>query len=162
MKTVEEVLAELKELDNQLADESDYLKDCLKIDLFVEVPDDIFNEALRQSGIKDRDFWLIVNSRHHDRKLRMRHRTIVHIPHASLDAPQCFHNRLKVDKDYFQKMNIYESDYLIDQFRPEDLDSLIFSYSRMFCDVERFRDAKKELNALLNRRGASMSGMPIK
>ena len=153
MKTVEEVLAELKKLDSDLADESDYLKDCLKIDLFVEVPDDIFNEALRQSGIKERDFWLIVNSRHHDRKLRMRHRTIVHIPHASLNAPRCFYDRLKVDRNYFHRMNIYESDYLIDQFRPDDLDCLIFPYSRMFCDVERLRDDGKELNALLNKRG---------
>ncbi len=86
------------------------------------------------------------------RKIK-RGRIIVHIPHASLDVPDFFFERLKVDKEYFDRMNVYESDYLIDEFKPDDLECLIFPYSRMFCDVERFRDDRKEKMALRYRRG---------
>lgn len=86
------------------------------------------------------------------RKIK-RGRVIVHIPHASLDVPDFFIQRLKVDQEYFNRMNIYESDYLIDRFRPVDLDCLIFPYSRMFCDVERYRDDHLESMAIWHRRG---------
>ena len=86
------------------------------------------------------------------RKIK-RGRIIVHIPHASLQVPDFFVERLNVDKDYFDRMNVFESDYLIDEFKPDDLDCLIFPYSRMFCDVERFRDDRKERMALWHSRG---------
>lgn len=89
---------------------------------------------------------------HRIRKIKRR-RIIVHIPHSSLNVPESFIQRLKVDKEYFNRMNVYESDYLIDLFKPDDLASLIFPYSRMFCDVERFRDDHKESNAIWQRRG---------
>ena len=86
------------------------------------------------------------------RKIK-RGRIIVHIPHASLNVPDIFLKRLKVSRNYFDRMNVYESDYLIDTFRPDDLECLMFPYSRMFCDVERFRDDKKEKMALFCKRG---------
>jgi N-formylglutamate amidohydrolase len=86
------------------------------------------------------------------RKIK-RGRIIVHIPHASLQVPDFFVERLNVDKDYFDGMNVFESDYLIDEFKPDDFECLIFPYSRMFCDVERFRDDGKEIMALWHRRG---------
>lgn len=86
------------------------------------------------------------------RKIK-RGRIIVHIPHSSLTVPESFIKRLKVDEGYFNGMNVYESDFLIDMFRPDDLECLIFPYSRMFCDVERFRDDHKESNAIWRKRG---------
>ena len=84
---------------------------------------------------------------------KRRGRIVVHIPHVSLNVPEEFLNRLKVDREEFDRMNIYESDYMIDGFRPDDLDYLIFSYSRMFCDVERYRDDHLEEMAIWHRRG---------
>jgi len=80
-------------------------------------------------------------------------KVIIHVPHSSLSVPDFFLERLKVDRDYFNKMNIYESDYLIEHFIPDDCNSVIFNYSRMFCDVERFRDDNDEYMAKHFRRG---------
>ena len=84
---------------------------------------------------------------------KRRKRIIVHIPHASLDAPDVFLRRLKIGREDFDRINVYESDYLIDTFRPDDLDCLIFPYSRMFCDVERYKDDHLEEMAIWHRRG---------
>ncbi len=84
---------------------------------------------------------------------KQRNRIIIHIPHASLAVPEEFQKRLLIDEEEFEKENIFESDYLIDVFCSEDLDHLIFPYSRMFCDVERFRDDRKEHMAMFYQRG---------
>ena len=65
---------------------------------------------------------------------------IVHIPHASIEVPKLFKERLLIDEDEFKKENIFEADYLIDTFKPKDFIVLSSNYSRMFCDVERFKE----------------------
>ena len=70
---------------------------------------------------------------------------IIHIPHASLDMPNIFLERLTLPLEHIQKENIFISDYLVDKFVPKDFKNIvIFSYSRMFCDVERYLDDKQE------------------
>ena len=70
---------------------------------------------------------------------------IIHIPHASLDMPNIFLERLTLPLEYIQKENIFISDYLVDKFVPKDFKNIVkFSYSRMFCDVERYLDDKQE------------------
>ena len=70
---------------------------------------------------------------------------IIHIPHSSLEVPKEFRGRLLVDDKYFEKENIFMSDYKIDEFIPKDYPNIVkFNYSRMFCDVERYLDDSKE------------------
>ena len=70
---------------------------------------------------------------------------IIHIPHASLEILPKFKEQLMVSYSYFQKENIFISDYLIDKFVPENFNNIIkFKYSRMLCDVERYLDDDKE------------------
>ncbi len=70
---------------------------------------------------------------------------IIHIPHSSLKVPGFFKEKLLVDIDYFEKENIFISDYMIDQFVPKKFPNIVkFEYSRMFCDVERYLDDSKE------------------
>ena len=70
---------------------------------------------------------------------------IIHVPHSSLKIPRCFQKRLMVDSKYFEKENQFISDFLIDQFLPPNFSNVVkFSYSRMFCDVERYLDDSKE------------------
>ena len=70
---------------------------------------------------------------------------IIHIPHSSLKVPKEFRGRLLVDDEYFEKENIFMSDYKIDEFIPKDYPNIVkFNYSRMFCDVERYLDDSKE------------------
>ena len=70
---------------------------------------------------------------------------IIHIPHSALKTPRIFRKRLLVDKNYFEKENIFISDYLVDKFIPKDFSNIVkFNYSRMFCDVERYLDDNLE------------------
>lgn len=78
---------------------------------------------------------------------------IFHVPHACLDVPDFYLERLKVNRNYFDRINIYESDYLIDTFIPDDCNHIIFPYSRLFCDVERYRNDDDEQMARLYSRG---------
>lgn len=64
---------------------------------------------------------------------------IIHIPHASLEVPNNFKDQLLVDYDYFQRENIFISDYKVDEFIPKGFPNVVkFNYSRMFCDVEKY------------------------
>lgn len=69
---------------------------------------------------------------------------IVHIPHPSLKCPSIFYKNLICSKKEFQNNNIFISDYLIDRFAPKLWNIIKFDYSRLFCDVERFKDDSKE------------------
>ena len=70
---------------------------------------------------------------------------IIHVPHASLEVPADFKDQLLVDYDYFQKENIFISDYKVDEFIPKGFPNVVkFNYSRMFCDVEKYLDDSKE------------------
>jgi len=70
---------------------------------------------------------------------------IIHIPHASLNIPKSFKNKLTISYSKFQKENRFISDYRIDEFVPKDFSNIVkFDYSRMYCDVERYLDETKE------------------
>lgn len=70
---------------------------------------------------------------------------LFHIPHASLKIPNIYWNVCVKDKEYIKKSNIFLSDYMLEKLVPERSNKLIFKYSRMFCDVERFKDNSKEV-----------------
>lgn len=70
---------------------------------------------------------------------------IIHIPHASLDIPKDFKKNLLVPEGYFNKENIFISDYKVDNFVPNNFPNIVkFKYSRMFCDVEKYLDDSQE------------------
>jgi len=67
---------------------------------------------------------------------------ILHIPHSSTCIPETFTVSEGVSlKDEFQRMTDWFTDELFDL---DDVKKLIFPYSRLFCDVERFREDKDE------------------
>ena len=73
MKTVEEVLNELKKIDSTLpGDKNRDIRNCLKIDLFFEVPDTIFYEAMKKNNTNVDDFRDIQYARYRERKENMR------------------------------------------------------------------------------------------
>ncbi len=72
---------------------------------------------------------------------------IFHIPHSSLKIPKKYWNICLKDKSYIEKTNIFLSDYLTDKLIPNKSHKLIFKYSRLFCDVEKFINDKKEIMA---------------
>lgn len=72
---------------------------------------------------------------------------LFHIPHSSLTIPKMFWSICVKDLDYIKKTNLFLSDYLIDKLVPYQCNRLKFKYSRIFCDVEKFKDDYKETMA---------------
>lgn len=70
---------------------------------------------------------------------------LFHVPHSSLKIPKQFWSICIKDKKYIQNANILLSDYLTDKLLPNKCHRLIFKYSRLFCDVEKFKDDAKEI-----------------
>lgn len=70
---------------------------------------------------------------------------LFHIPHSSIKLPKKYWEICMKDKEYIEKSNIFLSDYLVNKLSPNNSNKLIFPYSRIFCDVEKFKDDKKEI-----------------
>lgn len=70
---------------------------------------------------------------------------LFHVPHSSLKIPKQYWDICIKDKTYIKRTNIFLSDYLTDKLIPNKSHKLVFKYSRLFCDVEKFKDDSKEL-----------------
>ena len=75
----------------------------------------------------------------------MKNYVLFHIPHSSLKIPKMFWSICIVDKMHINNSNILLSDYLTNELIPNNAHKIIFNYSRIFCDVEKFKDDSKEV-----------------
>lgn len=72
-------------------------------------------------------------------------KTILHLPHSSLAVPDEFYDGLLISAEEFNYYNWFMTDYRVDSlFQNLEGHRYRASYSRMYCDVERFRDDCKE------------------
>lgn len=72
-------------------------------------------------------------------------KTLLHIPHASLAVPQIFYSGLLISEEEFCRYNREMSDIGVEElFRDVEGERNIAPYSRLFCDVERYREDEKE------------------
>ena len=67
---------------------------------------------------------------------------ILHIPHSSLYIPE--ESLVQYDKRFLKEELLLMTDRFTDELFNLPYTSIVFSYSRLFCDVERFRDDDKE------------------
>ena len=71
---------------------------------------------------------------------------LLHMPHVSLDVPDEFYDWLVIPKWLFHKYNLEMTDLGIDElFKDYNYIKVIPKYSRLYCDVERYRDDNKEI-----------------
>ena len=71
---------------------------------------------------------------------------ILHIPHSARLLPKHFEVSKKTDlQKEFERITDWYTDELFDV---ADTIKIVFPYSRLYCDVERFRDDKDEEMAL--------------
>ena len=71
---------------------------------------------------------------------------LLHMPHISIKVPRKFFNGLIIPKDLFRKYNLEMSDIGIDElFKDYKCIKIKPKYSRLFCDVERFRNDNDEI-----------------
>ena len=70
---------------------------------------------------------------------------LFHVPHSALKIPKQYRDICIKDQNYIKRTNKFLSDYLTDKLIPNKCHKLIFKYSRLFCDVEKFKDDSKEI-----------------
>lgn len=70
---------------------------------------------------------------------------LVHVPHSSLKIPKSFWKYCLIEKKDLYKENYFLCDNYVNKFIPKKCKKIVFKYSRMFCDVERFIDDNKEI-----------------
>lgn len=71
---------------------------------------------------------------------------IIHIPHSSLRLPKMFKSKCLLTKEQLKKENLILTDLYTNRFFNRTKYNIIrFKYSRLFLDVEKFKDDKKEI-----------------
>lgn len=71
---------------------------------------------------------------------------IVHIPHSSLKLPDIFYDKVTLSKEEILNENKKLCDIYVDKFIEKGNYTIVkFDYSRLFCDVEKFKDDNKEV-----------------
>ncbi len=75
----------------------------------------------------------------------MKIKVVLHLPHTSLKFPKVFYKGLVIDKAQLNKYNLEMTDFDVDKlFSQVDATRIKAKYSRLFCDVEKFKDEAKE------------------
>lgn len=75
----------------------------------------------------------------------MNDKLLIHIPHSKLKFSKIFLDKITIDIDKIESENIFMSDYLVDKcLSKEKTNVILFNYSRLFCDVERFKNDADE------------------
>jgi len=70
---------------------------------------------------------------------------LFHIPYSSSKIPTQYWDICIKDKQYIKSTNVFLIDYLTDKLIPNKCHKLVFKYSRLFCDIEKFKDDSKEI-----------------
>lgn len=72
-------------------------------------------------------------------------KVLLHIPHSSLKVPKKFYKGLLISREEFQKYNLKMTDVGIDElFKEVKGYKYKAKYSRLYCDVEKYKDNSKE------------------
>ena len=73
---------------------------------------------------------------------------LIHIPHASLFIPEEYRKTALISREELNEENLFMCDTGLTELIPEGLKSqtVAFPYSRLYCDVERFRDGSEPMD----------------
>lgn len=81
------------------------------------------------------------------KNIKLKMEKIFHIPHSSLYIPPNYINEYVVSKEKLEYDVMIMSDIKTNEFVDSE-DCIIFPYSRLFCDVERFNSDEEEMNSV--------------
>lgn len=76
----------------------------------------------------------------------MKRNVLFHIPHSSLYIPEEYKRETLLTEEELEKENLFMCDYRVDELLEDKENAIIFPYSRLYCDVERFRDESETMN----------------
>ena len=74
---------------------------------------------------------------------------LIHVPHASMYIPEAYRRSALIPQEELEEENRFMCDTGILELIPPTLygNAVIFPYSRLYCDVERFRDGSEPMEA---------------
>ncbi len=73
---------------------------------------------------------------------------LLHFPHVSLTLPRAFYRELLISKGEATVYNLKMSDLSVDElFKDVEATRMYAKYSRLYCDVEKFRNDEQEVMA---------------
>lgn len=75
----------------------------------------------------------------------MKKYVLIHIPHSSLYIPEDYKKTSLLTLDELDKENLFMCDYRVNELVNNN-QTIIFPYSRLYCDVERFKDDSEIMN----------------
>lgn len=76
----------------------------------------------------------------------MRKYILIHIPHSSLYIPEEYKETTLLTSSMLEEENLFMCDFKIDELIDDKSQTIIFPYSRLYCDVERFKDDSEIMN----------------
>lgn len=71
---------------------------------------------------------------------------LIHVPHSSLYIPDDYRKTSLLTEYELDYENLFMCDYKVDQLLDDVGNAIIFPYSRLYCDVERFMDDSEVMN----------------
>ena len=79
----------------------------------------------------------------------MKNNLLIHVPHSSMYIPEAYRQTALISQDELNEENLFMCDTGIRQLIPPALEdnTIVFPYSRLYCDVERFRDGTEPMDA---------------
>ena len=79
----------------------------------------------------------------------MKNNLIIHVPHSSLYIPDEYRKTALISQQELDEENLFMCDTGIIELIPEAFkeNAVIFPYSRLYTDVERFRDGSEPMDA---------------
>ena len=74
---------------------------------------------------------------------------LIHVPHASMYIPEEYRRTALISQKELEEENRFMCDTGVLQLIPEAFaeNAVMFPYSRLYCDVERFRDGSEPMEA---------------
>ena len=77
----------------------------------------------------------------------MKNNILIHVPHASMHLPEEYRRTALIPADELEEENLFMCDTGVLELIPPVLaDNVVaFPYSRLYCDVERFRDGTEPM-----------------
>lgn len=74
---------------------------------------------------------------------------LIHLPHTSMYIPEEYRRTAMISREELEAENRFMCDTGITGLLPDALEenTVVFPYSRLYCDVERFRDERESMAA---------------
>ena len=74
---------------------------------------------------------------------------LIHVPHASMYIPEEYRRTALISREELEEENLFMCDTGILELVPTAFaeNAVVFPYSRLYCDVERFRDGSEPMEA---------------